>query len=134
MGTYLSLALRSLFLQRQIDRKKTQTAQANIFQGKIRTLVFPLPPRDEQFRIVSEIERLLSVADQTDHSVNAAAQRCDRLRQSILKKAFEGRLVAHDPDDEPASVLLERIRAERAASTPATKSRKTNAHQIEAAK
>ena len=134
MGTYLSLALRSLFLQRQIDRKKTQTAQANIFQGKIRTLVFPLPPVDEQFRIVSEIARLLSVTDQTDYLVSAAAQRSDRLRQSILKWAFEGKLVDQDPNDEPASVLLERIRAERAATMPSRKSRKTNTHQIEAAK
>jgi type I restriction enzyme S subunit len=134
MGTYLSLALRSLFLQGQINRKKTQTAQANIFQGKIRTLVFPLPPRDEQCRIVSEIERLLSVVDQTDHSVNAAARRSDRLRQSILKCAFEGKLVDQDPNDEPASVLLERIRAERAAATPSRKSRELHTHEVEAAK
>ncbi|HEY6419168.1 MAG TPA: restriction endonuclease subunit S [Candidatus Binataceae bacterium] len=134
IGTYLSFVLRSLFLQRQIDRKKTQTAQANIFQGKIRTLVFPLPPLPEQCRIVSEIERLLSVTDETDLSVKNAAQRCDRLRQSILKWAFEGKLVDQNPNDEPASVLVERIRAERVAAAPSRKFRKSNTREAEAAK
>ena len=65
----------------------------------------------EQHRIVSEVERRLSVV--------AALARARRLRQAVLKQAFEGRLVEQDPDDEPASVLLERIRAQREARTPA---------------
>lgn len=54
MGMYLSFALRSPMLQEQISRKKTQTVQANIFQGKIKTLVFPLPPLTEQLEIVAK--------------------------------------------------------------------------------
>ena len=50
----------------------------------------------------------------TELVASATSQRCARLRQSILKWAFEGKLVDQDPNDEPASVLLERIRAERA--------------------
>jgi type I restriction enzyme, S subunit len=114
MGIYLSLALRAPVLQAQISTKKTQTAQANIFQGKIKTLASPLPPIVEQQRIVAEVERRLSVIEEVEIAVIANLKRAERLRQAILKRAFEGKLVAQDPNDEPASVLLERIRAERA--------------------
>ena len=79
----------------------------------IHPLPFPLPPRGEQQAIVSEIERRLSVADDVEKTVTAELKRADQLRQSILKKAFSGGLVPQDPNDEPASVLLERVRAEK---------------------
>ena len=79
----------------------------------------PLPPLAEQRRIVAEVERRLSVIQQTEAAVVASLQRADRLRQSILKRAFAGELVPQDPDDEPASVLLERIRAQREAEQAA---------------
>ena len=80
----------------------------------IKPLVVPLPPLAEQRRIVSEVERRLSVIQQAEAAVEASLLRAERLRQSILKQAFSGKLVPQDPTDEPASVLLERIRAERA--------------------
>ena len=64
---------------------------------------------------MAEVERRLSVIQQAEAAVDASLQRAERLRQSILKQAFSGHLVAQDPDDEPASVLLERIRAQREA-------------------
>ena len=67
----------------------------------------------EAKRITEELERLLSIGSETVTVVDSEVQRCQRLRQSILKWAFEGKLVDQDPNDEPASVLLERIRAER---------------------
>ena len=65
---------------------------------------------------MSEVERRLSVVSQLEAMVEANLKRAERLRQSVLKEAFAGRLVPQDPDDEPASVLLERIRQEREAS------------------
>ena len=72
-----------------------------------------LPPLGEQRRVVVEIEQRLSVIQQAETTVEANLKRVGRLRQSILLQAFCGRLVPQNPEDEPASVLLERIRAER---------------------
>ena len=82
----------------------------------------PLPPLAEQRRIVAEVERRLSVIQQAEAAVEANLTRAERLRQSILKQAFSGKLVPQDPNDEPASMLLERIRAEREAAEAAAKS------------
>ena len=90
--------------------------------SKVSTLPVPLPPLAEQHRIVADVDRRLSVIQQAEAAVEANLARADRLRQSILKQAFSGRLVPQDPNDEPASVLLERIRAEREAAQAAAKS------------
>ena len=77
-------------------------------------LPIPLPALAEQHRIVVEVERRLSTIDELEAVVDANLKRAERLRQAILKRAFEGKLVPQNPNDEPASALLERIRAERA--------------------
>jgi protein subunit release factor A len=67
----------------------------------------------EQSRIVAEIELRLSTIDELESLVAANLNRVERLRQAILKRAFESKLVPQDPNDEPAGALLERIRAEQ---------------------
>ena len=82
-----------------------------------------VPPVAEQTRIVNEVERQLSVLDACVRAVDTGLARSAALRRSVLKAAFEGRLVPQDPSDEPASALLERTRAERRTSSPAKSGR-----------
>lgn len=94
-------------------RGSRATTQAAFGITRIRKLPFPVPPMAEQDEIVSEVERRLSVIERIEAQVEADLKRAARLRQSILKRAFEGKLVSQEPTDEPASVLLERIRVQR---------------------
>ena len=97
---------------RKMQRGATKTG---LGLDDIRAIAIPLPPVVEQRRIVAAVERRFSVIDELEAAVEANLKRSERLKQSILKRAFEGKLVPQDPKDEPASVLLERIKAERAA-------------------
>ena len=99
--------------RRSLERFAPATAQKNINLQVLSELAIPLPPLAEQCRIVAEVERRLSVIQQAEATVEASLKRAERLRQSILKQAFSGKLVPQDPNDEPASALLGRIRAER---------------------
>ena len=79
----------------------------------LRALPFPLPPRTECEEIVRRVESLFALADNIEHRYKKAQTFIDKLTSSLLAKAFRGELVPQDPKDEPASVLLERIKAER---------------------
>jgi type I restriction enzyme S subunit len=84
--------------------------------AKVRSITIPLPPVTEQAAIVEAVNEKLSQIDALEAEVERGLRRAGRLRQAILKAAFEGKLVPQDPNDEPASVLLERIRKEAAAA------------------
>ena len=87
--------------------------QSNINGTKLKAYPIPYTSLIEQYKIVSEIETRLSVCDKMEETITQTLQQAETLRQSILKKAFEGKLVPQDPNDEPASVLLERIKSKR---------------------
>jgi type I restriction enzyme S subunit len=84
--------------------------------SKVASLPVPVCPLVEQARIVAEVDRLVSVSQSSAGGVQTIERHATRLRQAILKWAFEGRLADQDPNDEPASVLLARIKAEREAA------------------
>jgi type I restriction enzyme S subunit len=91
------------------------STRAFLNQTILKKISFPLLAIDEQRQIIDEIESRLSVCDKLEQTIDKTLALSASLRQSILKKAFEGRLVPQDPNDEPAEKLLERIRAEKAA-------------------
>jgi type I restriction enzyme S subunit len=115
---FLLWMLRSASVQSFISGITKGVAQKKVSLGRFAHVTVPLAPLSEQFRIAAEISRLQSEAVNTVVSVSRIQTRIDRLRQSILRWAFEGKLVDQDPNDEPASVLLERIRSERESSKP----------------
>ena len=92
-------------------------AQPNISKEKILETVFPLPPLAEQKRIVAKIEEIMPFIDRYavayDHLQSYNTRFPDDLKKSILQMAIQGKLVHQDPNDEPASVLLEKIAKEK---------------------
>jgi type I restriction enzyme S subunit len=113
-GKFLSYLLRAeTILHWAKSRAKATAGQFNLTLEICRDLPLPIPPQAEQQRIVEEVERRLSLIEAMEVAVKANLKRAERLRQSILKQAFAGKLVPQDPTNEPASVLLARLRAAR---------------------
>ena len=122
LATYLNVALNSEHTRKRTANIVHGVGRPRLNLGEVKRVALPLPPFSEQRRIVAEVERRLSVIEQAEAAVETGLKRAERLRQSILKQAFSGKLVPQDPNDEPASVLLERIRAEREAAEATAKS------------
>jgi type I restriction enzyme S subunit len=103
-----------------IERVASSTSGLHTLSiSKVQSLPVPLPPENEQVRVLETVDQLLSIVDASADGLDAGLRRCRRLRQTVLRSAFEGKLVDQDPADEPADVLLARIHAERASATPA---------------
>lgn len=95
---------------------KATAGQWNVKVSTCREIPFPLCSSQEQKKIVKEIESRLSVCDKIEETIEKSLQQAEALRLSIIKKAFEGKLVPQDPNDEPAEELLARILAAKASS------------------
>jgi type I restriction enzyme S subunit len=113
-GEYLLVVFKCYYVNRVFSKIAAGVGINHLGAAKFSRIKIAIGPRPEQRQIVAEVERRLSVADAVAVQVDRSLKRAARLRQSILKRAFEGKLVAQDPADEPASVLLERIKAQRA--------------------
>jgi type I restriction enzyme S subunit len=112
-------------IKKEIQRYTVQTTQANIGIASIELFVFPLCSKVEQHQMVKEIESRLSVCEKVEQSISESLEKAKALRQSILKKAFEGKLLSaaeierckKETDYESASVLLAKIKAEKKKSS-----------------
>jgi len=102
-----------LFFYPLTKRTTGTTGRKKLTQEALITAPIAFCSVEEQQMIVSEIESKLSEADHLDQTLAASLQQAEALRQAILKRAFSGKLVPQDPNDEPAAALLERIRAAR---------------------
>jgi type I restriction enzyme S subunit len=116
---WLLYVLQSEHGRRQIERLASgnQLSMRNLSQANLRRIAVPAPPEDERQEIVRRVESLLACTDGLEARCTTARARVECLTPVLLAKAFSGELVPHDPNDEPASVLLERIRAARGAVT-----------------
>lgn len=123
---YLEILINEPRIMSEIEERKSGISDSglNLTQDRFLELVIPVPPLSEQLRVEDAIGEHLAVVRRTAADCEASIQRSVRLRQSILKWAFEGKLVDQDPNDEPASVLLDRIRAEREAAAQKPKKAK----------
>lgn len=108
---FLYYYLKSPSFQTLVKEKMTGTAVPHLFQKDLIDFKIPLPPSAEQERILKVIQESFSLAGDIEKAVTHAKAYAAKVDQAILAKAFRGELVPQDPDDEPASVLLERIKS-----------------------
>ena len=112
---YLKRCFDSGYFQNKVNREATGTAQKGFYLNQLATALIPLPPLAEQKRIVAKIEELIPFVEQYAavstklNTLNTTFP--DMMKKSILQEAVQGKLVPQDPNDEPASVLLKKIRS-----------------------
>ena len=125
---YLFSLLSSHLIRTQIEYKAKSTSGVNnINSGEIQSLVIPYCNLDEQRTVVEHLSKRLSALVVAEAEVDTQLRKADALRQSILKKAFSGELIDQDSNDEPATALLGRIKAEKASQMPRAKTRQRRA-------
>jgi type I restriction enzyme S subunit len=114
---FFEACLNSNLIYKQAQNRVKGIGRPDLHLEEIQEFYFPICSQLEQDQIAQQIESRLSVVDQLEQTITTSLQQAETLRQSILKKAFSGQLVPQDPNDEPASVLLARIQAEKAAQS-----------------
>lgn len=110
---FIRYLLKTNYFLNYANKNATGSTIKNVSLKVMREFSFYLPTLEEQQKIVEEIETRFALADKVEKVVDDNIKQAKQLKQSILKKAFEGRLVPQDPTDEPASVLLEKIKKEK---------------------
>ena len=114
---YLKMFLSSSIGYREMLDISSGTAMKKFNKTDLKTILIPLPPLAEQHRIVAKIEELMPLVEEYDKAQKELdalnAKLPEALKKSILQEAIQGKLVPQDPNDEPASVLLQRIRKEK---------------------
>ena len=120
------------FLHKSYDDMRSQASggvQPNLNLQIIRSVAVPLPPLDEQHELANILTAQLESAQGLQYSLGLSLKQLSAQRQNILRAAFAGQLVPQDPNDEPAAVLVERIRAERASQAAQKKPRASKARE-----
>ena len=133
LNAYILTFIESPVFRSQLDGVKTETIN-QITQDMIKEQLIPIPPLSEQKRIKDKLNEILPIVEK----YNTIETECsllnkqfpDTLKKSILQEAVQGKLVPQDPNDEPASVLLERIRAEKEALIKSGKIKKDKNESI----
>lgn len=123
--SFLELALNAPHMLQKINELKTgiNDSGVNLTQDRFLALEIPVPSIEEQYSIVEYLNNQVQLIQTQEDSIEISLKQSLAQRQNILRAAFAGQLVPQDPNDEPASVLLERIRAERASQAPMKKPR-----------
>jgi len=123
---YLNYYFNSLVITEYV----TGTAQPKLNQANLNRIPILIPSPDEQISIVQEMQRVLSIIEKTENVITKELTRIDLFKQTILNKSFTGKLLNQDYNDEPASILLERIKAEKEEYLIREKEKKNNSIKI----
>ena len=119
------------FIQRGISHFSGAVGQQRVGKDILENTLFPLPPLSEQRRIVEKIEELLALVDDLETNKNDLQSYIKQAKSKVLEMAVRGELVPQNPEDEPASVLLERIKKEQKSSKSKGKTTEHNTHYEE---
>ncbi|MEL0590031.1 MAG: restriction endonuclease subunit S [Planktothrix rubescens PR222] len=114
LSKFLFYSLCTEDIKRQAIAVATGTAQKTIPLSGLREFMIVLPPIDEQQEVIHRLNKLFTYANHIEVHYQNACKQVEQITSALLSKAFRGELVPQDPDDEPATVLLEHIRAKRA--------------------
>lgn len=113
MQDFIFYFLQSAIFKKYYDSKYTGSVIKNIPLKALRECIIPLPPLEEQSRIAAKIAQLFALLRKVESSTQQYAKLQSLLKSKVLDLAMRGKLVKQDPHDEPASVLLEKIKAEK---------------------
>ena len=106
---YLCFYINAISLEKYV----TGSAQPKMTQDNMNSILIPLPPYNEQKRLSQHLDEIMAMVDRIEIGKIESIELISKAKSKILDLAIRGQLVPQDPDDEPASVLLERIRAEK---------------------